>query len=85
MLDRVAVQVSEMPGEVRLIANQVFPETLLPKGALTLAGTAIGHPVNTVVAIATSMGDMPLEQTPTVGEIGSAWRQGPDPMQMIGQ
>ena len=69
MLERVAVQVVEVPGVVALIVDQMLPEALLPERALALRLTSVAQQIRAVTAAATRMRDMPFDQPPAIGKV----------------
>ncbi len=80
---RVPVNIVHVRGEIRLVANQVFPKPLLPKRALPFLGSTTRQQGFIVQAFAALLSDDGFNDAPAGGKIGIALGQGPDAMQVI--
>ncbi len=69
VLERIAVQVIEVPRIVALVTDQMFPEALLPERALALRLTSVAQQIRAVIAAASRMRDMSLDQPPAIGKV----------------
>jgi len=69
MLHRVPMDVIDMSVEVGLITDEMFPESMLPQGALVPFSAARIHPFGSIESGLATLRDHPLDDTPTVGEI----------------
>ena len=85
MLHRVPMDVIDMPVEVGLITDEMFPESMLPQGALVPFSSARIHPFRSIEPGLATLRDHPLDDTPTVGEILISGRQCPESMHVVGQ
>ena len=85
MLHRVPMDVIDMPIEVGLITDEMFPESMLPQGALVPFSAARIHPFRSIESGLATLRDHPLDDTPTVGEILISGRQCPDGMHVVRQ
>lgn len=81
VLDRVVVNIVDVAGEVRFIADGVLPIAALPDSALALAQAAVRNPFTA----RQSARERRLEQTPSRRKIGVAFGQGPNRMEMVGK
>ncbi len=68
----VVVDVIDMPIEIRLVADAVFPITALPDAAFVLALSAGGY----ALAVGQGAGKASFDQAPAQGEIGITSGQG---------
>jgi hypothetical protein len=80
MLGGIKVNVIDVPLEVSLATNGVFPKSALPKCILPVPMASDGGARSD-----DGGGKMAFDQMPTVREIRIAIRQGHDDMEMIGQ
>ena len=85
MLHRVPLDVIDMPVEVGPIADEMFPESMLPQGALVPFSAAPIHPFRSIESGLETLRDHPLDDTPTVGEILISGRQCPEGMHVVRQ
>ena len=85
MLHRVPMDVIDMPVEVGLITDEMFPESMLPQGALVPFSAARIHPFRSIESGLATLRDHPLDDTPTVGEILISGRQCPEGMHVVRQ
>ena len=79
------MDVIDMPVEVGLITDEMFPESMLPQGALVPFSAARIHPFRSIESGLATLRDHPLDDTPTVGEILISGRQCPDGMHVVRQ
>ena len=81
VLDRIEVNVIDVPREIALVAQCVLPVTSLPNTAFVLAGAACRN----LLLRRKSTRECRLYQPPASREISIAIGQGPHGMQMIRQ
>ena len=74
-----------MPVEVGLITDEMFPESMLPQGALVPFSASRIHPFRSIESGVATLRDHPLDDTPTVGEILVSGRQCPEGMHVVRQ
>ena len=80
VLDRIEVDVINVPREITFITDSVFPESPLPKCQLT-----IGSAIQFKWCINQRTAEMPFNAAPAALIIEIAWWQREDRMQMIGK
>ena len=85
VLHGVPMDVTDMPVEVGLITDEMFPESILPQGALLPFSAARIHPFRSIESGLATLRDHPLDDTPTVGEILISGRQCPEGMHVVRQ
>ncbi len=85
MLHRVPMDVIDMPVEVGLIADEMFPDSMLPQRAQVPLFAAPVHPFRSIESGLTALRDPPLDDAPAVGEILISERQCPQGMHVVGQ
>ncbi len=85
MLHRAPMDVIDMPVEVGLITDEMFPESMLPQGALVPFSAARIHPFRSIESGLAMLRDHPLDDPPTVGEILISGRQCPKGMHVVRQ
>ena len=79
------MDVIDMPVEVGLITDEMFPESMLPQGALVPFSAARIQPFRSIESGLATLRDHPLDDTPTVGEILIFGRQCPEGMHVVRQ
>ena len=67
MLHRVPMNVIDMPVEVGLIADEMFPESMLPQRDLVPLCAAPAHPFRSIESGVTALRDHPLNDAPASG------------------
>jgi hypothetical protein len=81
MLDRVEMYVIDVPLEILLVAQRMFPVSSLPNTALASGGAARRNRF----ASGQGAGECRFDQAPAHGKIGVAFRQSPNRMKMLRQ
>ena len=82
VLEWIAVQVVEMAAQIRFIADEMFPESVLPETALAFGDSPLSQQLGAAVRWA-GHGNVTLDPPPALGEVGIALRQSPDRMHMV--
>ena len=85
MLHPVLMDVIDMPVEVGLMTDEMFPQSMLPQSALVPFSAARIHPFRAIESGLATLRDHPLDDTPTVGEILIPGRQCPEGMHVVRQ
>jgi len=85
VLHRVVMDVINMPNEIQLIPDLVFPVTPLPKRRFPMFALGGGEPFAALVRPTAHHAHPPFNQIPARGVIRIAGWQGPDAMHMIRQ
>ena len=80
MLDRVVVDVVQVPREVVLVANSMFPVAPLPDRTFAFAASRCA---DRVVAVRRCPAELPLDQHPAFGEVAVPVWKLPDAVQVI--
>ena len=81
VFDRIEMDVIEVPHKIVLVTQRVLPIAPLPNPTLSLGGTAGRDPF----AAGQTARKSAFDQPPSQREIGIAFGQGPDHVQVIGQ
>jgi hypothetical protein len=81
MLDRIPVNVIDMPAQILIIANQMFPVAALPDASLTAHDASSTSPIIS----GQSTREPRLDVRPAICVVGIVDRQAPDAVQVIGQ
>ena len=81
MLHRIDVAIFDVTGVIRLIPDQMLPEAALPDAAFVAFDPDGAEPFSFRMRPC----EAALDEPPTSGEIGVAWRKGKDCMEMVWQ
>ena len=85
MLDRVEVDVLDVPDQVVLVADRVLERPRLPDAPTPLGLLARRHALFDPAARQPLAGESRLDRRPPRREVAIARRQGPDGVEMVGQ
>lgn len=81
VLDRVETGVVEVSRKIALVADRVLPAAPLPDAALSAAG----HDGRSRFVAGQRFGESDLDCAPPAGEVGIAFRRGPQAVHVVGQ
>jgi hypothetical protein len=81
MLDRVEMRVVHMSGIIAIVADRMFPIPPLLDAALPAAG----HDRRARLSLRQGFRKCDFDCASSTGEVGVAWRRGPQAMHMVGQ